>query len=90
MQSVCICEQHQNAKLIVAAIPGSHNYKDLLGKMACSMSNHDYMLLLCESCPGKIVFEQHLLDVFSSHDFDSSDLVMYKQWAHIDRTALFA
>ena len=49
MHSVCVCEQHQNAKLITAVIPGSHDYEDLLEKIVCSMNDRNCMLHLCES-----------------------------------------
>lgn len=72
-------------QLIAAAIPGNHDYKDLLRRIVCSLSNRECMLHLCESCPGKVALEHHLSDIFSSeHDLDNS--VTYKQWAHTDRT----
>ena len=57
--SVCVCEQHQKSKLIAAAIPGSHDYKELLEKIVCSVSNRECMLHMCESCPGKVALEQY-------------------------------
>ena len=89
MHSVCVCEQHQNAKLITAVIPDSHDYKDLLEKIVCSVNDRKCMLHLCESCSGKLGLEQYLSDLFSLHDFDSDDMMTYKQWAHTDRTAIF-
>ena len=89
MHSVCVCEQHQNAKLITAVIPDSHDYKDLLEKIVCSVNDRKCMLHLCESCSGKLGLEQYLSDLFSHHDFDSDDTMTYKQWAHTDRTAIF-
>ena len=89
MHSVCVCEQHQNAKLITAVIPDSHDYKDLLEKIVCSVNDRKCMLHLCESCSGKLGLEQYLSDLFCLHDFDSDDMMTYKQWAHTDRTAIF-
>ena len=89
MHSVCVCEQHQNAKHITAVIPDSHNYKGLLEKIVCSVNNRKCMLHLCESCCGKLGLELYLSDLFSLHDLDSDDLMTYKQWAHTDRTAFF-
>ena len=89
MHSVCVCEQHQNAKLITAVIPDSHDYKDLLEKIVCSVNDRKCMLHLCVSCSGKLGLKLYLSDLFSPHDFDSDDMMTYKQWAHTDRTAIF-
>ena len=35
MISICVCEVHQNVKLLVAAIPSQMDYKDLLKKFVC-------------------------------------------------------
>ena len=43
------------------------------------------MLHFCESCLGKVVVEQLLSDIFSSHHLDADDLVTYKWWAHVER-----
>ena len=49
MHFVCVCEQHQNAKLITVVIPGSNDYEDLLEKIFYSMNDRKCMLHLCES-----------------------------------------
>ena len=36
MHSICVCEVHQNVKLLVATIPSQMDYKDLLKKSVCS------------------------------------------------------
>ena len=36
MHSICVCEVHQNVKLLVATIPSQMDYKDLLKKFVCS------------------------------------------------------
>ena len=35
MHSVCVCEQHQNVKLMVTAILGQGDYKKILEKVVC-------------------------------------------------------
>jgi len=40
--SVCVCEQHQNAKLLLAALPVQIDYNDLLDVMVCILSEHCY------------------------------------------------
>ena len=66
----------------------SHDYKDLLEKIVCSVNDCKCMLHLCESCSGKLGLELYLSDLFSLLDFDSDDMRTYKQWAHTDRTAI--
>ena len=46
MHSVCVCEIHQNVKLLVCAIPGQCTYKELMGKVVCNIDNRNCMLPL--------------------------------------------
>lgn len=88
MHSVCVCEQHQNAKLLVAALPDRSDYKDLLSKMVCSLDNRNCMMQMCEKCPGRSALREYLSGVFSENNIDFDDSINYKQWVHTDRTAL--
>jgi hypothetical protein len=88
MHSVCVCEHHQNVKLLTAAMPANEDYKQMMEKIVCSTENRNCMLHLCESCPGKHAIEVYLTDLFASQDFDSDDPIHYKQWVHTDRTSL--
>ena len=54
MHSVCVCEQHQNVKFLVAAIPDHSDYKDLLSRMVCSVDNRNCMMKMCDKCPEKV------------------------------------
>ena len=82
MHSVCVCEQHQNAKLITAALPYKIEYKELLTKIVCNVENRNCMLHLCDSCPGKSGLHNYLNESFESLDFDLDDIITYKQWRH--------
>ena len=88
MHSVCVCQYHQNVKLLLAAIPQHNDYKDLLLKIVCNTENHQCMLHLCENCPGKTALYDYLLGLFSDNDIDPEDIITYKQWVHTDRTDL--
>ena len=87
-QSVCVCQQHQNVKLMISAIPGNHDYKEILQKLVCSISNRDCMLHMCEACPGRDAVEDFIRELFSANDFDEDDQINYKKWIHTDRTTL--
>ena len=52
VHSVYVCEIHQNCKLMAAALSSQVDYKMLLEKMACDVSNRNCMLRNCENCPG--------------------------------------
>ena len=52
--SVCVCEQHQNAKLLLTALPVHQDYKELLNLMVCSVDDRQCMLRECDKCPGKM------------------------------------
>ena len=88
MHSVCVCQYHQNAKLLAAAVPGNNNYRDLLEKTVCQVENRNCMLHYCDSCPGKEGLNEYLLQVFSACDVDAEDNINFKQWVHTDRTTL--
>jgi len=88
MHSVCVCQYHQNVKLLLAAIPQHNDYKDLLLKIVCNTENRQCMLHLCENCPGKTALYDYLLGLFSDNDIDPEDIITYKQWVHTDRTDL--
>ena len=44
LYSVCVCEYHQNAKLLVIPIPGIIDYKEILKMLVCDRENRDCML----------------------------------------------
>ena len=88
--SVCVGESHQNAKLMVTAIPHCNDYKEILGKLVCDVNSRQCMLHLCESCPGKPGLSEFLTELFTSNDFDQDDEVSFKQWPHADRATLIS
>jgi len=88
MHSVCVCKQHQNAKLLVAVIPCHNDYKELLSSMVCSLDNRTCMMQGCDECPGRSALEDYLSELFSDDDMDMDDSISFKQWVHTDGTAL--
>ena len=85
VHSVCVCEIHQNCKLMAADLPVQVDYKMLLQKMVCDVSNRNYMLRSCKNCPGTDELEKHLKQSFLEHDFDKFDNVYFKQWVHREK-----
>lgn len=66
--SVCVCQQHENMKLIVSALPETLDYKDLLHKIVSSSENKECMMHLCDKCPGKDSLHDYLTELFEAHD----------------------
>ena len=58
IHSVCLCQYHQNVKLLVSVIPGNFEYKDILSKVACNIDLRKCMLHLCSDCPGKTILNK--------------------------------
>lgn len=86
--SVCVCEQHQNVVLVLAALPEQHTLQDLMGKIVCSLTARECMLHQCEKCPGKASLKRYLEELLDRYNIDDDDVVKYKQWLHTNRTTL--
>ena len=67
--SVCVCVQHQNAKLISDSIPELTNYNILLEQLLCRLHNRQCMLHFCEHCPGLENLRQYLLNLLNNNEF---------------------
>ena len=88
MHAICVCQHHQNVKLLIAALPENIDYKDLLSKIVCSLDNRRCMIHLCDLCNGKTAVQEYLSEMFASHEYDNDDTIAYKQWLHTDRTTI--
>ena len=87
--SVCVCQSHQNTKLLLSVLPGPNvHYIDIIRQTVCDIENHDCMLHRCQKCPGKELLAEFLDGVFKDHDLDGEDVLVFKQWVHTDRTSL--
>lgn len=85
--SVCVCQIHQNAKLLVA--PLKLDYKELLSILVCSVDSRDCMLHGCANCPGQNALKSHLqAKLVAELGMDMDDEIEFKQWQHTDRTTL--
>ena len=88
MHTVCVCEQHQNAKLLVAALPEQLDYKNLLSELVCNLNEKNCMLHSCSWCPRRPQLQKALEKIFDDNDFDVDDSIKCKQWIHRDGTKL--
>ena len=88
MHSVCVCQYHQNIKLLVSVIPGNSEYKDILSKVVCNIDLRKFKLYLCSDCPGKTNLNKFLTEKFINNEFDLAENIFCKQWISMDRTTL--
>ena len=83
--SVCVCEIHQNVKLLIDATPGVKNYQELMTAIVCDHQNRDCMLHRCDMCPGTSSFSDSVMVKFTQADMAEEDPVSFKQWEHSER-----
>ena len=76
MHSVCVCELHQNVKLLVDVIPIQADYKDLLQRLVCNTDDRKCMIHLCDSCSGKEGLQAYLNEVFEQNNYDVDDVIV--------------
>ena len=67
LHTVCVCELHQNVKLLVSHIPELTDYKTLLSKVVCDATNRACMLRGCDNCPGSSALKEYLAGTFEEH-----------------------
>ena len=53
MHTVCVCEQHQNAKLLVAAFPEQLDNNNILSELVFNLNEKNCMLHSCNQCPRR-------------------------------------
>ena len=87
MHSVCVCQIHQNVKLLTHVLP-STDHKYLLSLMVCDVGSRNCMLRSCENCPGVEFVRDHVAALFETAEIDSDDTVKFSQWISTDRTEL--
>jgi hypothetical protein len=89
MHSVCVCEYHQNVKLLLDSLPGPKlDHKSLMAKLVCDVSERNCMLHRCEKCPGSDSLREHLQSVYLERSIEEDDELAFKQWTHTDGTRL--
>ena len=81
MNNVCVCEIHQNDKVMTHAVATNDTYKNLLEKLVCDIDSRICMMKQCDKCPGIMKLRDYLTEV--SHDDDDGDevIVSYKYWS---------
>ena len=50
--NICVCQQHENIKLKIAALSRKIKYRDVLHAGVCNIDKMECMLHRCNKCPG--------------------------------------
>ena len=65
-RSVCVCQSHQNAQLLVAALLVDVDYHDVLSRIVGNLQNRDCMLHACNRCSVKEALQDYLRVMYPS------------------------
>jgi hypothetical protein len=87
-QSVCVCQYHQNAKLMASVIPDIKSYRDLLEKMVCNIEDKTCMIHYCDSCPGVQGLKEFVGNKMLIDEGDMETEIEYKKWITSGKTTL--
>ena len=64
--NVCVCEKHQNVKLMIDAVCRGKIHKYLfMEDIVSEIKNHDCMMKVCTRCP-KYFFKQKLIELLDN------------------------
>lgn len=91
MHNVCVCQIHQNLKLMIDGLPSPLNkmdYTELFDLIVCDKTNRDCMIHRCENCPGQEGVTKFISEKLEAFGLEEDDIIHYKQWTHTDRTEL--
>lgn len=97
---ICVCQTHEDVRLIVSALGIKTYYRDLIGGVVCDEENQTCMLRLCEDCHTTEQMEDFLREEIIKEVNASSALIpeeegelnefwaeniSYLQWKTIDK-----
>lgn len=92
-QNVCVCQMHEDMKLILSALNVTISYRDIIAALVCNEESRMCMLRLCSKCPTVRQIVEHLEQIIvrdENHveeDF-MDEMIEYNQWKSTDRTEL--
>jgi hypothetical protein len=82
--NVCVCEKHQNVKLMVDALCNRKIEKYMfMDSIVCDIKSEDCMMNKCTLCPGINFLKPKLVELL-----DNRATIKYKMWISTDRTML--
>lgn len=82
--NICVCPDHQNVKLKLAALNPDIYYKDVIEASVCSMDEKDCMLHSCEECPAYNNNIDPIVQFISNGiDIDRTGNIKYSIWTTV-------
>ena len=82
--NVCVCEKHQNVKLMIDALCNKNVEKHLfMDRIVCDINAYDCMMKKCVRCPGIASLRLQIVQLIGDRT-----TVRYKSWVSTDRTML--
>ena len=82
--NVCVCEKHQNVKLMIDALCNKNVDKHLfMDRIVCDINAYDCMMKKCVRCPGIASLRLQIVQLIGDRT-----TVRYKSWVSTDRTML--
>lgn len=79
MHSVCVCQYHQNAKLMIHAAGLKDDCESLISLLVCDVHKEECMIGNCGNCPGSAALKS-LLDGTSALNQTSAEFISFQQW----------
>lgn len=83
--TVCVCEIHQNVKLLIAVTPGVEGYEEVMTAMVCDIKRKECIIYRCSKCPGSTAFTDYVMTKFKQADMFEEDVITFKQWTHLEK-----
>ncbi len=81
--NVCVCETHQNIKLMLGATHAKTEKYYLMNLIVCDVHNYECMLKRCVNCPGTNPLLEYLMTAIPN-----DSIIKFKKWESIDCTML--
>ena len=85
--NICICNYHQNVKLMLVAMNSSSNYRQMMRLCACDVDKFDCTMGHCDNCLDlsvlKSFLRKELLKIINP-----DETIRFSQWVNTDRSQL--
>ena len=82
MHIVCVFIIHQNVKLKINALPINIDYKDLLSKITCNLTDRNCMLRNYNNCIESL--KVYILKMLTDSNYND-DLIKFREWISLHR-----
>lgn len=74
--TICVCVEHENIKMKLAAITNQITYRDLLVSAVCDVDDHSCMLHECKKCPQVMGMRK----LWDNLNISSEETITFQCW----------